>query len=92
MVYISGGITNVPNYKEHFAEAEAYLKSQGHEVINPCMIVLPESCTWSDYMKIDLGLLSLCDTVYMLKGYSKSRGAMVELKTAMQLNKNIIYQ
>ena len=91
-IYISGGITNVPNYKEHFAEAEAYLKSQGHEVINPCMIVLPESCTWKDYMKIDLCLLSLCDTIYMLKDYEQSKGARIEYGFALTNNLNIMYQ
>ena len=91
-VYISGGITNVSNYKEYFAEAEAYLKSQGHEVINPCMIVLPESCTWTDYMKIDLRLLTLCDTIYMLKDYEQSKGARIEYGFALTNNLNIMYQ
>lgn len=91
-VYISGGITNVPDYKEHFAEAEAYLKSQGHEVINPCMIVLPESCTWKDYMKIDLKLLLMCDTIYMLRGLKDSKGAFVEHALAEINNLNIMYQ
>lgn len=34
-VYISGPISNEPDYKAKFAKAEAELKEQGFEVINP---------------------------------------------------------
>lgn len=91
-IYISGGITNVSNFKELFSEAEKYLLSQGHEVINPCMVKLPESCTWSDYMSVDLKLLELCDTIYMLKDYEKSKGARIEYGFALENNLNIMYQ
>jgi len=33
-VFISGKVTGMPN-GNHFDEAEAYLKSLGHETINP---------------------------------------------------------
>jgi hypothetical protein len=91
-VYISGGITGVPNYKENFSKAESYLKLQGYEVINPCMVVLPESCTWEDYMKIDFNLLSLCDSVYMLKDWGKSSGAFLEIAYAKMKNLKIMYE
>lgn len=84
-IYISGPITNVPNFKIHFDEAEKYLKKQfpDAEVINPTMIVLPESCTHEDYMKIDFMLLDLADAIYMIKGWENSKGACMEYGYAM---------
>lgn len=67
-IYISGGITGVPNFEEKFARAEKQLKDWGYEVINPTMVRLPESCNHADYMKVDLQLLDLADGIYMLKG------------------------
>ena len=37
-VYISGAITNNPNYKEDFANAEKLLKKHGFEVVNPASL------------------------------------------------------
>ena len=34
-IYISGAITNNPNYKEQFAAAEAELTAAGYETLNP---------------------------------------------------------
>lgn len=69
-IYISGAITNVANFKTNFDKAEKRLKKEhpNAEVINPTMIVLPESCTHDDYMRIDFMLLALADAIYMLKG------------------------
>lgn len=79
-IYISGPITNVLDYKEKFAKAEESLKERfpGAEIINPTMIVLPESCTHEDYMRIDFMLLDLADAIYMLNGWDLSKGACME--------------
>lgn len=37
-IYISGGITNVPDYKAKFHKAEMDLKAKGYEVINPTVL------------------------------------------------------
>lgn len=34
-IYIAGCITDNPDYKEQFKQAEERLKAQGHTVINP---------------------------------------------------------
>lgn len=82
--YISGPITGTDDYMERFARAEEYLKSKGYEVINPAKVnsMMPESTTWEEYMEMSLCMLGLCDAVYFLKGWEKSRGAMVEFMTA----------
>lgn len=87
-IYIAGAITNNPNYKEQFAEAERKLISEGHAVINP---VKNLGFSYKDY--IDMGLCELmhCDAIYMLSGFPKSRGAMLELTYASTVGMEIIY-
>ncbi len=91
-IYISGGITNVPNFMERFAEAEKRLKEWGYEVINPTMVTLPKSCTHDDYMKVDLQLLDIADGIYMLNGWDKSKGACIEHGFALGKDKVIMFE
>ena len=79
-IYISGGITDVPNYPTKFRLAEEFLIKYGFNVLNPCRCndILPPNAEHSDYMTISLAALSLCDSIYMLKGWSKSKGANIE--------------
>lgn len=85
IIYISGPITGVLDYKEKFDQAEKQLKEKypNAEIINPTMIVLPSSCTHEDYMRIDFMLLDLADAIYMLKGWDLSKGACMERGYAM---------
>lgn len=93
-IYISGAITNVPHFKIHFDEAEKQLKEEhpSAEVINPTMIVLPETCTHEDYMRIDLMLLDLADAIYMLDGWELSKGACMEYRFAIDRELEIMFE
>lgn len=90
-VYISGAITGVDNFKEHFDKAEKELKEKGHEVVNPTSFdnLLPQ-LTYEEYMKLDLCLLDLCDAIYMLKGWKKSSGANREYGYALAKDMMIV--
>ena len=84
-VYISGPITGTNDFEQRFEAAENNLKAQGYEVFNPakCNLVMPGTATWEDYMKLCEAMLSCCDTIYMLRGWENSRGAVKEYHLAM---------
>ena len=97
-IYISGGITNVSDYSKHFAMADARLRSEGHEPINPAAIgeslqsLIPFELEYDDFMAVDEILLRMCDGIYMLKGYEQSAGALRELMLATRFGKEIRYE
>lgn len=94
LIYLSGGITNVPNYLERFAKAETLLTKIGDKVINPAKInaQLPEDTDYDDYMRLSFVLLDMADAIYMMNGWEKSKGARMELLKAYQTGKRIIFE
>ena len=87
LVYISGAITNDPNYKDKFAKAEKYLTDKGHEVINPAKVAesLPE-LNYGFYLHIDKALIDICEAVYFLKDWGQSIGAREEYLYVIERN------
>lgn len=101
-IYISGKITGTTDYEERFAMAEQKLRGIGYEVVNPVRrtaylvgkhktLKLPPP-QWSDYMRECLLAISVCDTIYMLKGWKESRGSRLEHHIAEELDMEIIYE
>ncbi len=93
-VYISGAITNNPNYLVEFDAAEKALVEAGHEVVNPARInmPLPESTTHDEFMHVSFALMDLCDSVFMLESWDKSHGAHMELEYAMRHKMTITFE
>ena len=91
-VYLSGAISSNANYERDFSKAQKKLESQGYEVVNPCFLktYLP-FLKWEDYMKIDLGLIDTCDSLYLIQGWTKSKGSRFELEYAKLHGKTIMY-
>lgn len=92
-VYISGPITGTDDYQERFKKAEEYLRRQGYEVINPARVngQMPE-LKWEEYMNMSMTMLSLCDMIFMLRGWKESQGAKLEHEYASNGSIHTIYE
>jgi hypothetical protein len=84
MVYISGPITGYKDYNcDAFRDAAKKLITKGYNVFNPCILEnIRENKDYTDYMKEALQGMLLCDTIYLLKGWKQSKGAVMEYKLA----------
>ena len=93
-IYISGAITGTDDYMERFARAEKELMEKGYSVVNPAKVnaQLPEDTSYEEYMKMCFCMLDMCDSIYMLLGWSVSCGANRELGFAMAKDKAIIFE
>lgn len=85
-IYIAGPMTGLPdfNYPAFRAEA-ARLRGLGHHVENPADNPAPACGSWQGYMRLAIAQLVTCDTVFLLPGYTASRGAMLEAHIALSL-------
>lgn len=89
-IYIAGKITGLKNYKENFSKAEEKLKNSGHLCMNPS--TLSEGFPWEIYMPICYKMIDACDTVYLLKNWTDSKGAKLEFEYAKSKNMKILYE
>lgn len=94
-IYISGQITNCPNYEEQFEQAEQYLMKRypGAIIINPAKLnkKYPKS-TWRDYMLIDIDALHNCQMMYMIDNWRVSKGACIEYGFGLAEHKTILFE
>jgi len=93
-VYISGQITSLRHdqYRQAFKNAAEYLKGQGHEPVDPSELGKPEQRSWHYYMKKAIPLLCECDAIYMMDGWTQSKGAKLENTIARGLDMPIFEQ
>lgn len=90
--YLSGPITNDPDYVKHFQEAAKKLRNLGHQVLDPTVWTRENvKLDYEEYMKLDLAMLEVCDAIYMMPGWSNSRGALRELERAIELGLVVYY-
>jgi hypothetical protein len=98
-VYIAGPMRNHDdNNFPAFYEAEDFLeKKEIYTVVNPArmddeLYADKNSIDYKEAMRRDLLEIFECDSLYMLRGWAKSEGALVEHALAIYLNLFIMYQ
>lgn len=96
-IYLSGGISKIPDYETVFYQAGKNLKfyglrtRKGHisgrfiEIINPVKLPHNHDHTYWSYMRECVRSLTYCKVIYMLKGWWKSKGARIEMIIALML-------
>lgn len=91
-IYIAGAMSGLPDLNfPAFHAAAARLRAEGMTVINPAEINADPTAGWLECMRQDIAQLVTCDTIYMLPGWSKSRGATLEHHIASSLGFTVIY-
>lgn len=84
-VYIAGAMTGRFDYKKYFNEAEEFVRSKGHIVLNPSF--LPEGL--ADYYKINKAMIDQCDAIYVLLHSENSVGTKKEIEYAKSTCKQL---
>lgn len=86
--YIAGKITGVKDLNiPKFQAAEKLLRKLGYQPINPhviCSDIHPQAA-WETFMKRCLPYVIACDLVVTLDDWYKSKGAPMEVETALNL-------
>lgn len=92
IVYISGPITGVPDFRERFQAAADQLLAMGHTVVNPAGMesLVDGEVTYDLILQMDLALLDCCDAICMLPGWEASNGARAEFRRAKELRKLVM--
>lgn len=92
--YIAGKIGNLPEleYKENFEIGKQEVMIMGFVPISPVDLPHNHGKSWSEYMREDLTELLKCHSLYALKNWRQSPGAIIEVNTALSVGINIIHQ
>lgn len=90
-LYLAGPMTGIKDFnRPAFNQMANALTSDGYSVLNPA--TLPGGMTQAQYMSICLPMVLCSQTVYMLKNWKMSEGALAEHALAFKLNLRIIYE
>lgn len=90
--YLSGAVSNDPDFRLKFNYAEHQLKLMGFKVLNP---VKGEKDGkggkgWDYYLRKDIRKLTKCDGIILMDDWFESKGAQLEKKVAEGLGMKIL--
>jgi len=96
-IYISGQITglDINEARAKFRAVDKALLMQGFAPINPFDLFTPEeeaTFTWEQFMARDLIYLLECKSIFMMLYFTKSKGARLELATAVEKKFTVIHE
>ncbi|WP_298705942.1 DUF4406 domain-containing protein [uncultured Variovorax sp.] len=89
-VYIAGPMTGLPefNFPAFNAKAEE-LRAAGWHVENPAEHGHVTGAGWADYLRWDISRIVTCGAIHLLPGWSKSKGANLEVDIALILGMDV---
>lgn len=92
--YLSGAVTGTTEYMERFEKYEKYLTQVGWVVINPVKVNagMPTDTLYEEYMEMSETMLKMCDRIFLMKGWEKSKGAKYEREYAIIHNMKVFYE
>lgn len=93
-IYISGAITNDPNFREKFKAAEIDVRDAGYVPFNPAEFNADrnDGLTYDQMMQNCFKLMELCDGMYQLPDWENSKGALIEYGYALAKGMKIYNQ
>ncbi len=90
VVYLSGKISNDPDFKRKFKEWEMHVFSLGaRKVLNPAH--LPDGWDYDEYMEHCMVMVRRCDVIALLPCWSASKGAQAESAYAFSIGKQVLH-
>lgn len=90
-VYIAGPMTGLPEFNfPAFHAMAAAMRAEGWHVENPAEHGHVEGAEWADYLRFDIGQLSTCEAMMLLPGWSRSRGARLEVHIAKEIGMRML--
>lgn len=91
-VYLAGPMTGYAEFNfPTFNAAAAALRAEGWSVVNPADHGLVDGAGWGDYLRHDIAKIAGCESIALLPGWSKSKGAQLEVHIANALEMPIRY-
>jgi hypothetical protein len=85
--YLAGPMSGYPesNYPA-FGEAAKFLRSIGYDIVSPHETKpVQDDSRWQECIRHDISTLATCHGIVLLSGWSRSKGARLELTIATQL-------
>ena len=86
--YIAGPITGVAGFREHFLEAERWLKDHGIIALNP--VYHPVGLPYDDYFVMCFPMIDVSYAILLLPNWEHSKGVHRELEHARNSEKPYI--
>ena len=94
-LYISGAISSDPDWYNKFNTVEKRLQEKYTDAVifNPILTSkYADKISYEDFMTIDMAIIDICDTIFFLRDWGNSKGAVREYHYALSKNKNIIME
>ena len=101
-VYIAGPMTGIDKFNfPAFDQAAMWLGRCGYDVVSPAQLDRDAGFDPKDYLperdlagivRRDVNAVLECDSIFMLDGWEKSRGARAEWELAVWSDKTIMYE